>query len=91
MPVLIGGAAIDDAGHARRLGADAWTGPDGRSVITAVNEAAAARAARAASGPDRAPGSGDVVEGPLDEPAGPAQVGRAGAGIPAQPVGDPLR
>ena len=40
VPVLIGGAAINDAGHARRLGADAWTGPDGRSVITAVNEAA---------------------------------------------------
>lgn len=40
VPVLIGGAAINDAGHARRLGADAWTGPDGRSVIAAVNEAA---------------------------------------------------
>jgi excisionase family DNA binding protein len=40
VPVLIGGAAVNDAGHARRLGADAWTGPDGRSVIAAVNAAA---------------------------------------------------
>jgi excisionase family DNA binding protein len=106
VPVLIGGAAISDAGHARRLGAGAWTGPDGRSVITAVNEAARPgrhpphsapdkwkepRPARAASGPGRAAGSGEVVEGPFDEPTGPAQVGRAGAGISAEAVGDPLR
>ena len=43
VPVLIGGAAVNDADHARRLGADAWTGPDGRSVITAVSAAAAGR------------------------------------------------
>ncbi len=43
VPVLIGGAAVNDADHARRLGADAWTGPDGRSVITAVTAAAAGR------------------------------------------------
>jgi excisionase family DNA binding protein len=41
VPVLVGGAAINDAGHARRLGADAWTGADGQSVITAVNGVAA--------------------------------------------------
>ena len=35
--------AIDGADHALRLGADAWTGPDGQSVITAVNGAAARR------------------------------------------------
>jgi excisionase family DNA binding protein len=52
VPVLIGGASISDAGHARRLGADAWTGPDGRSVITAVNDAAPAP--RAAPGQVRA-------------------------------------
>jgi methanogenic corrinoid protein MtbC1 len=39
VPVLVGGAAIDGAGHARRLGADAWTGADGQSVIAAVNRA----------------------------------------------------
>ncbi len=89
VPVLIGGAAINDAGHAGRLGADAWTGPDGRSVIAAVNDAART-VGRARSGPGRAVGSGDVVESPLDEAAGPAQVGRTGAGISAQPAGDPL-
>ena len=43
VPVLIGGAAISGADHALRLGADAWTGPDGQSVITAVNGVAARR------------------------------------------------
>jgi excisionase family DNA binding protein len=90
VPVLVGGAAINDAGHARRLGADAWTGPDGRSVITAVNEVARA-AARARSGLGRTVGSGEIVEGPLDDATGPAQVSRTAAGIPAQPAGDPLR
>ena len=35
-PVLVGGAAVTDAEHARRLGADGWTGPDGRSALAAV-------------------------------------------------------
>ncbi len=36
VPVLIGSTAINGADHALRLGAGAWTGPDGQSVITAV-------------------------------------------------------
>jgi excisionase family DNA binding protein len=36
VPVLAGGAAIAGPDHARALGADAWTGPDGRSVLAAV-------------------------------------------------------
>jgi excisionase family DNA binding protein len=51
VPVLIGGAAISGADHALRLGADAWTGPDGQSVITAVNAAAARRRPGPASAP----------------------------------------
>jgi hypothetical protein len=43
VPVLVGGAAISGADHALRLGAGAWTGPDGQSVITAVNGVAARR------------------------------------------------
>lgn len=43
VPVLIGGAAISGADHALRLGADGWTGPDGQSVITAVNGVAVRR------------------------------------------------
>ena len=43
VPVLVGGAAISGADHALRLGADAWTGPDGQSVIAAVNGVAARR------------------------------------------------
>jgi excisionase family DNA binding protein len=35
-PVLVGGAAIRDEKHARRLGADTWSGPDGRSALAAV-------------------------------------------------------
>lgn len=35
-PILVGGAAVNDADHARRLGADAWSGRDGRSLIAAV-------------------------------------------------------
>ena len=49
--VLIGGAAINGADDALRLGADAWTGPDGQSVITAVNGAAARRRPSPASAP----------------------------------------
>ena len=51
VPVLIGGAAVNGADHALRLGADAWTGPDGQSVITAVNGAAARRRPRPPSAP----------------------------------------
>ena len=40
-PVLVGGAAITGDDHARRLGADGWSGVDGRSVVTAVERAAA--------------------------------------------------
>jgi excisionase family DNA binding protein len=36
-PLLVGGAAVTGAGHARELGADAWTGRDGRSVLAAVD------------------------------------------------------
>jgi excisionase family DNA binding protein len=43
-PVLVGGAAVSDAEHALRLGADAWTGTDGRHVIDAVERAAAIKA-----------------------------------------------
>jgi excisionase family DNA binding protein len=45
VPVLVGGSAITGPGHARELGADAWTGPDGRAVLAAVDRAAADRAA----------------------------------------------
>jgi excisionase family DNA binding protein len=51
VPVLIGGAAISGADHALLLGADAWTGPDGQSVITAVNAAAVRRRPSPASAP----------------------------------------
>jgi excisionase family DNA binding protein len=51
VPVLIGGAAINGADDALSLGADAWTGPDGQSVITAVNGAAARRRPSPASAP----------------------------------------
>lgn len=39
-PVLVGGAAIAGEDHAMRLGADAWSGPDGRSAVDAVERAA---------------------------------------------------
>ena len=39
-PVLVGGAAITNADHARRLGADHWSGPDGRTAVAAVERAA---------------------------------------------------
>lgn len=47
-PVLVGGAAIVDEAHALRLGADGWTGTDGRAVVDAV-----CAAADAPSGPTR--------------------------------------
>jgi excisionase family DNA binding protein len=40
-PVLVGGAAVTGEDHARRLGADGWSGLDGRSVVAAVERAAA--------------------------------------------------
>jgi excisionase family DNA binding protein len=46
-PILVGGAAIEDEAHARRLGADAWSGRDARSAIAAVEAyAPATRAVR---------------------------------------------
>ena len=36
VPLFVGGAAITDADHARRLGADHWTGRDGRTAVTVV-------------------------------------------------------
>jgi excisionase family DNA binding protein len=39
-PVLVGGAAVTGPAHARRLGADGWSGPDGRSAVDAVERAA---------------------------------------------------
>ena len=37
VPLLAGGSAVGGAGPARELGADAWTGTDGRSVLAAVD------------------------------------------------------
>jgi MerR family transcriptional regulator, light-induced transcriptional regulator len=42
-PVLVGGAAVTGAEHAGALGADAWTGPDGRAVLASVERLAARR------------------------------------------------
>src|SRR5688572_17826902 len=36
VPILVGGAAVTDERHARRLGADGWSGADGRSALAAV-------------------------------------------------------
>jgi excisionase family DNA binding protein len=41
VPVLAGGSAVRGAEQALELGADAWTGPDGRSVLAAVDRVAA--------------------------------------------------
>ncbi|HEY0716678.1 MAG TPA: B12-binding domain-containing protein [Streptosporangiaceae bacterium] len=40
VPVLAGGSAVGGTEHAAGLGADAWTGPDGRSVLAAVDRVA---------------------------------------------------
>ena len=45
-PVLVGGAAIGDDRHARRLGADGWTGADGRAALTAIEATVSARSVR---------------------------------------------
>jgi hypothetical protein len=47
VPILVGGAAITDAVHARRLGADAWSGRDARTAIASVDAISAAAARRA--------------------------------------------
>jgi excisionase family DNA binding protein len=39
-PVLVGGGAIENDAHARRLGADGWSGPDARSAVDAAEDAA---------------------------------------------------
>jgi excisionase family DNA binding protein len=41
-PILVGGSSIDGAEHARRLGADGWTGPDGHAVLAAMDRVLAA-------------------------------------------------
>jgi len=42
-PVLVGGGAIDDGEHSRRLGADGWTGPAAAPAHAAVEAAAESR------------------------------------------------
>lgn len=42
-PVLVGGAAVPGREVAVALGADAWTGPDARSALAALNEVASRR------------------------------------------------
>ena len=39
-PVLLGGAAIKDEAHARKLGADGWSGADGRDALAVVEQVA---------------------------------------------------
>jgi len=40
VPVLVGGGGIADADHARRLGADGWTGADARTALAAIEATA---------------------------------------------------
>lgn len=42
-PVLLGGAAVEGAEHARALGGDAYTGIDARAALAVLNEQAATR------------------------------------------------
>ena len=35
-PILVGGALVRDEKHARALGADGWTGPDGATAVDAI-------------------------------------------------------
>jgi methylaspartate mutase sigma subunit len=35
-PVFTGGAAVTDASHAQRLGADGWTGANARAAVAAI-------------------------------------------------------
>ncbi|MCJ7437864.1 MAG: helix-turn-helix domain-containing protein [Acidimicrobiia bacterium] len=39
-PVLVGGGGVADADHARRLGADGWTGADARTALAAIEATA---------------------------------------------------
>jgi hypothetical protein len=41
VPVLLGGAAITDAAHARHLGADVFTGARASEVVSSVEAIAA--------------------------------------------------
>jgi excisionase family DNA binding protein len=50
VPLFLGGAAITDADHARRLGADHWTGGDGRTAVAVVE-----RVLDAVAGPTSSP------------------------------------
>ena len=43
VPLFVGGAAVTDANHARRLGADHWTGADGRAAVAVVERVLLAR------------------------------------------------
>ena len=40
VPILVGGGAIENEAHARRLGADGWTGPDARNAVATVDDVA---------------------------------------------------
>jgi methanogenic corrinoid protein MtbC1 len=40
VPILVGGAAVHDRAQALRLGADEWTGLDGRSALAAIERIA---------------------------------------------------
>jgi methanogenic corrinoid protein MtbC1 len=43
MPILVGGAAVHDRAQALRLGADEWSGLDGRSALVAIERIARSR------------------------------------------------
>ena len=49
VPLLVGGSAIEGAEHARRVGADDWSGGDARAAIRAVEESAGLATASARS------------------------------------------
>ena len=40
VPILVGGAAVRDRAQALRLGADEWSGLDGRSALVAIERIA---------------------------------------------------
>jgi methanogenic corrinoid protein MtbC1 len=43
VPILVGGAAVHDRAQALRLGADEWSGIDGRSALVAIERIARSR------------------------------------------------
>jgi excisionase family DNA binding protein len=49
VPLFVGGAAVTDADHARRLGADHWTGGDGRAAVAVVERVFSAGPGRTSS------------------------------------------